>query len=205
MAATWTQVEAARDRLVEVAREVGPHAPTLCAGWTCQDVVAHLLVLQSDPLSWPVAAFAPLEPLAQFRMRRALADGWTSALDRLGTRSPRIWPMLDDTARRSFGHHLGEYLVHTEDIVRANAVPSTTLDPGTDAAAWDRAVAVAPQLSRSLRRRGVQGLVLTSQGRSASVLTGADPVAVTGPPLDLLVWLYRPAAPTTITIAPLSA
>ena len=42
---------ASRERaaLCDLFAEVGPDAPTLCAGWTTRDLAAHLLVRERRP------------------------------------------------------------------------------------------------------------------------------------------------------------
>ncbi|MDO5535529.1 MAG: maleylpyruvate isomerase N-terminal domain-containing protein [Propionibacteriaceae bacterium] len=184
----WSRVLAARDRFVDAARVAGPDAPTLCSGWTVRHLVGHLLTLRRDPLSWPGVAFPPLAALTERRMDAATASGFEEALGRLAGRSP-FMPLVFDTPRSAWGHHLGEYAVHTEDIVRANALPITPLDDATLVALWRRSVVVA----RQLHRRAGRGLVLTwpAAGLEARALPGVMTDHVVGSPLELLVWAHR--------------
>ena len=42
---------AAHERMLlcALAQQLGPDEPTLCAGWTVRDLVAHLLVREGSP------------------------------------------------------------------------------------------------------------------------------------------------------------
>ena len=186
----WQRVEAARDRFVATARQVGPDAPTLCAGWTARALVGHLLVLRDDPLAWPGIGLPALAGLTERRMAKATASGYDRALDSLAGRSPFLPPVVDTPASR-WGHHLGEWVVHTEDLVRANGLPPSELDAATVEVLWHRVQVAA----RQLNGRGRRGLVLTrtDTGESAAVVRGAAALTVAGLPLELLVWAYRGA------------
>lgn len=206
----WGLVLSARDRFVAVASAAGPHAPTLCAGWTVRHLVGHLLTLHDDPLSWPGIALPRLASLTERRMARATASGFSDALDRLARQSP-FMPMVFETPRSRWAHHLGEYVVHTEDILRANALPTndlptnalpaTELDPATTERIWARVQVAARQLHRA---RGI-GLVLErsdvappeaatgdhAPATRVRVLPGARTEHVIGTPLELLIWAHR--------------
>ena len=184
----WRRVLAARDWFVDAARAAGPDAPTLCEGWTVRHLVGHLLTLRDDPVSWPGIALPRLAPLTERRMAVATVSGFEDALARLADRSP-FMPLVLDSPRSAWQHHLGEYAVHTEDIVRANPLPPTALDDATLAALWRRAAVAA----RQLHRRDGRGLVLAwpSAGLETRVLPGATTDHVIGTPLELLVWAHR--------------
>ncbi|WP_300080034.1 maleylpyruvate isomerase family mycothiol-dependent enzyme [Propioniciclava sp.] len=189
MVAGLARVVAARDRFVELARDLGPDAPTLCAGWVVRDLVAHLLVLQRDPLAWPGVGVPALAGLTERRMAAQVASGFDAALDTLAARSPRFPVMPDDLPGGPMLHHLGEYVVHTEDMARPNHVPGTAADADLADALWARAQRVAAYFGRT-RRRGLV-LVRTDVAASAAVLLGPETTVVSGAPLELLVWAYR--------------
>ena len=195
--AGWGRVLAARDRFVSAARVAGPEAPTLCEGWTVRHLVGHLLTLRSDPLSWPGVALPRFAALTKRRMAAATASGFGAALERLATRSP-FMPLVFETPRSAWGHHLGEYVAHTEDVVRANDLPPTVLDAEASDALWSRALVAARQLHR---HRGA-GLVLerSDTGTIARVLPGNCTDHVVGTPLELLVWAHRGAAVADVTV-----
>ena len=184
----WRLVVDARDRLVAALRAVGPEAPSLCAGWAASDLVAHLLVLQRDPIAWPGIGWARFTDLTERRMRGALRGGYAAAVERLASRSAVIWAMPDDPPQ-GFRHQLGEYAVHTEDVVRANGLPPTTVDAATSDALWVRAVVSA----RFLLRHSDAGVVFerAGSGKTARVASGSSTRYVIGDPLELMMFTYR--------------
>ncbi len=184
----WRRVEAARDRFVDAARRVGPDAPTLCEGWSARDLVGHMLVLRDDPLAWPGIGVPALAGLTERRMARATASGYERALASLARRRPWLPPVIDGPRSR-WGHHLGEWVVHAEDVVRANELPSYEPDAATADAVWAR-VQVATRQLHGHRERGIV-LTRTDTGESAAVVRGVAALTVEGTPLDLLVWAYR--------------
>ena len=106
-------VERQRDACCEVLHAVTPHAPTLCEGWTAFDLAAHLDALCRDPLSLPGIELRPLEGLARVRARRLQARlGYAGLVRRLHTGSPWI-PAFGIDPWQGWGHHLGEWFVHT--------------------------------------------------------------------------------------------
>ena len=177
-----------RDRCCAVLASVPPDAPTLCAGWTAFDLAAHLDALCRDPLSWPGIAVRWLAPVTQRRAARLQHRlGYPALVERLQTRSAVI-PVFGLDPWQGWGHHLGEWFVHTEDVRRANHLPAAEPDAALSEALWLRVQVAA----RILHRRDRDGLVLRhSDGRSAVVVDGPAPVVVTGEPAELMVWVYR--------------
>lgn len=198
MAAGLPRVVAARDRFIEVARRLGPDAPTLCEGWTVRDIVAHLLVLQRDPLAWPGIAVPALAGLTTRRMAAQTAAGFAAALATLAARSPRIPAMPDDLLGGPMLHHLGEYVVHTEDLARPNGVPGAVVDTDVADALWSRAQIVAA-LHRRRRRHGLV-LVRTDTAASAAILRGPEAVVAAGTPLELMMWAHRGSDAAAVTL-----
>jgi len=163
-------------------------APTLCEGWTAFDLAAHLDALCRDPLSWPGIGsplFAPLTAHRAGRLQRRL--GYSGLVDRLRRRSPVI-PLFALDPLAGWLHHLGEWFVHTEDIRRANELPRGSSEPDLDEALWHRVQPAA----RILYRRQGRGLLLRhTDGRTAEVVIGPNPLVVAGDPADLIVYVYR--------------
>ena len=198
MTAGLARVVASRDRFVTVARTLGPDAPTLCAGWSVADVVAHLLVLQRDPLAWPGVGLREFGGITRRRMAAQRASGFDHALNTLAARSPRFPVMPDDLPGGPMLHHLGEYVVHTEDLARPNGVPGALVDADVADALWARARRVAAFFGR----KAGHGLVLvrTDVPASASVLRGPEPTVVSGTPLELLLWAHRGPAAADVAV-----
>lgn len=186
MVAGLARVVAARDRFVELARDLGPDAPTLCAGWVVRDLVAHLLVLQRDPLAWPGVGVPALAGLTERRvaardvqLRRRPRHPWRPARP--------ASPSCPTTCPAARCCTTWATVVHTEDMARPNHVPGTAADADLADALWARAQRVAALLGRT-RRRGLV-LVRTDVAASAAVLLG--PETTIWAPLELLVSAYR--------------
>lgn len=54
--------------------DVGPDAPTLCAGWTAFHLAAHLHLRESDPVAAAGIAVPALKPTAERRMAKLMAE-----------------------------------------------------------------------------------------------------------------------------------
>ena len=182
----------ARERAQICARfdEFGPEAPMLCEGWDTFDLAAHLVVRERNPLSGPglllgdkVPALAALTERVQEREKRR---GWTSVVERVRT-GPPLGPFAIPKLRDQI--NLIEYVVHHEDVRRANGLgPRDDIDD-IQAAVW-----------RSLRRgarlmvRKVPkdvGVELSRPGGSTHrVRAGERTATLTGDPVELLLWIY---------------
>lgn len=181
-------VDRQRDACCAVLDAVPPDAPTLCEGWTAVDLAAHLDALCRDPLSLPGIALRPLEGMARVRARRLQTRlGYPALVRRLHTGSPWI-PAFGIDPWQGWGHHLGEWFVHTEDVRRANDLAPASIETDLDEALWRRVQAAA----RVLNRRRPTGLVLRCpDGREARVVDRPSVQVVVGVPSELLVWVYR--------------
>lgn len=174
--------------LADLLDELGPDAPTLCAGWNTRALAAHLVVRERRPDATPGVAVPALA-------------GWTAAvqegyeerpydeLTRLvrtgpGRLSPFSLPGVDRLLNTA------EYAVHHEDVRRAQ--PGWTprrLPPQVQDALW-RVVRVRSPLS--LRGVGT-GVVLrrSDAPRYSVVAAPGDPAAtVSGEPMELLLFLF---------------
>lgn len=177
-----------RDRFCAVARSVSPDAPTLCEGWTAYDVAAHLDALCRDPLSLPGIALTAFEPVARRRAARLRGRlGYAGLIQRIAGSSAQI-PVFGADPLTGWGHHLGEWFVHTEDLRRPNGLPTAPFDPELDEALWRR-LAPAAKALRSL----IDGPVVLKHldGRTIALGRGERPRIITGQPGELMVQVYR--------------
>lgn len=85
-------------------------------------------------------------------------------------------------------HHLGEYVVHTEDMARPHHVPGTAVDADLADALWARAQRVAAYFGRGRRRARARA---DRRGGVRSRAARAGDHGRLGAPLELLVWAYR--------------
>ena len=178
-----------RAALCNTALETGQEAPTLCDGWTVQDLVIHLLVRERDPLGAPGIVVPALEGLTRRSAARLQGHDFTALVERVRNGPPRWSPLalppLDRTVNTL------EYFVHHEDIRRAQ--PGWTPRELTDreqAALW-KALAVAGK--GLVRSAGVPVELRWDDGerRRTSVLrAGDDPVLLTGQPSELVLLVY---------------
>lgn len=107
-----------RELLSKKFLEVGPGAPTLCTGWSAQDLACHLWVRERDPLSLPGMFAERLAHFTDLRMERARTR--LSFDEMVG--QIRSGPPL-----RSLARHLKidevlntmEFFIHHEDLRRA--------------------------------------------------------------------------------------
>lgn len=187
---------ARRERLAlcDLALVVGEDAPTLCTGWGARDLVTHLLVREHRPIASAGNAIGPLAGLTSRAMAQERQKSFASLVDTLRRPAPalRVVPGLD-TAMNTF-----EMLVHHEDLRRAQPdweprdLPAADLDR-----VWSqlrrggfflgRKLPVPTQLRRS------------DTGAVATIRKGADPVTVTAPVVDLVLFLFGRTALRDIT------
>jgi len=183
----WSEAE--RYALAATFREVGPGAPTLCAGWRSEDLLAHLVLRETRP--WVIgldrlSGAAPGREPRQSAMARAAATpgGYAALVDELlGRDGLRLTRRLGDAA------DLLEFVVHHEDLRRAGDTPRPPrrLPEAMRAAVWARLRGMA----RLAVRRSPVGVVLVSTtGPRTVVRRGADSVALVGDPVELLLHLF---------------
>jgi uncharacterized protein (TIGR03085 family) len=181
----------ARERAQICARfdELGPEAPTLCDGWTTFDLAAHLAVRERNPLSGPgiVAGdkVAALGRMTERAMEREKRRGWTSVVERVRT-GPPFGPFAVPGLRDQI--NFVEYLVHHEDVRRANGMgPRHDVD--------DLQEAVWKQLKRLSRflpgfPRGIGLELARPDGSVHAARKGARTGRLTGEPIELVLFLY---------------
>lgn len=115
-AAVASEVSQVERRLVcDTLDEVGPDAPTLCAGWNAHRLVAHLHAREASPL---LAATAPIARLSdRVAARIAHRTGFSRLVDEVRAGPPRI---LSHRLSRLEAHvNTLEFYIHHEDLRRA--------------------------------------------------------------------------------------
>ena len=175
----WARTE--KKALVDTFRRTDPDAPTLCEGWTANDMAAHLWLRETDPLASPGIVIKPLAGLTERRMGQASAKfSHTQLVDKVrrgpGRLSVFSLPGMDEAA------NLAEYFVHHEDVRRAQpgGAPSRDLDPGVEDALWKR----LGTMGRAMFRRCESGVV-------------ARRTTITGQPVDgVELMVLKPGEPT---------
>jgi uncharacterized protein (TIGR03085 family) len=176
-----------RQELADLLAEVGPAAPTLCAGWDTAHLAAHLVVRERRPdalvgLGAEVAGVGGPLPAWTHRLEDRLREStsYAEVVDRLRAGppvwSPMGWPGLAAALNTS------EFAIHHEDVRRAQPDWSPRVLPRTDQETlWTAATLFA--------RRSRRGMVLRrSDVPGAEKRIGSGDRTVTGEPMELLLW-----------------
>ena len=175
-----------RQRLCDTALVVGPDAPTLSGEWTVRDLLAHLVVRDSDPVGAPGIVLPPLAFLTERRMHDVAQADFPHLVGRV--RRPALWaparlPQLDKALNTL------EFFVHHEDIRRAR--PGWTqrgLPVGEQKQLW-KAIGYA---GRGLvRPSGVPVAIRWEEtGVETTLRRGEKPVMLTGDPGEITLFLF---------------
>ena len=183
-----------RVELCDLALALGPAVPTLCEGWDAHDLVAHLLVRERDPISSLGNIVPPLAGLNERAMDKRRAGSFEVQVEKLRSPSPvlRVLRPLDKLINTF------EFVVHHEDLRRGqDGWEPRDLPAGDLDTLWS-------QLSRGGAFFGRQLPVPTVLRRAdtsatATLRKGEDPVAVTGPVVELALFLFGRSAVRDLT------
>jgi uncharacterized protein (TIGR03085 family) len=179
---------ARRDRigLCDLLDELGPDAPTLCAGWSTRDLAAHLVARDRRPDSVPGLVFDPLNGWSEHVRRGEAERPYADLVTRLRAGPPRWSPLALPSVERLGNTH--EFFVHFEDVRRAETGwTARTLDEEAEADLW--------KVLGWMRRRAFKavpiGVVLNRpDGASMRASSGEPDVTITGPPGELLLYAF---------------
>jgi uncharacterized protein (TIGR03085 family) len=177
-----------RADLADLLDELGPDAPTCCAGWTTAHLAAHLVVRDRRPDALvgfgveKVAGGGRLAAHAHGLERRLLESARYVDVVAQVRSGPPVWSPLGWPGGRKA--NVAEFAIHHEDVRRAQpgwiprALPRADQD-----ALWGSAAVFALGTARRggvvLRRTDVPGV-------EKRIGSGARTVA--GEPLELLLW-----------------
>lgn len=176
-----------RAELCDLFDRLGPDAPTLCEGWSTADLAAHLVVRERDPLGAPgILLGGRLGELTEKRMARELEKGYPAVVARVRS-GPPFGPMRLAPLRRRV--NLAEYVVHHEDVRRANDQGRRTDREDLDAAVWPRLARTGRLLMRKTTPVGVV-LRRADDGAQARAVPGTSSVTITGHPIELLLFMF---------------
>jgi uncharacterized protein (TIGR03085 family) len=177
---------AERAALADTLDAAGPDRPTLCAGWTSRDLLAHLLVRERRPLAAPGILVPALAPLTERAMRSWADRPWAETVE-LFRAGPPLWspyrlPRVDALVNGA------EHFVHHEDVRRGEP----GWEPRPPDAARDRGIwAILGRAARMLYRRSPVGVTLRRpDGRELPARPGASGVTITGEPGELLLHAF---------------
>ena len=176
-----------RQELCDLFLEVGPDAPTLCAGWTTRDLAAHLVVRESRPDAAVGIIVKPLAGYADSVQAKVAMRPWSELV-----RDVRTGPPLLSVFRLPGAQGLAdpfEFAIHHEDVRRARpgwvprALPTAEQD-----VLWQRLA----RAGRLLARSSPVGVALrrSDTGEMIVAKTGTPSVTLIGEPLELVLRLY---------------
>lgn len=169
--------------LCGLLEDKGPLAPTLCEGWTTSDLAAHLFIRENRPWYGIGILVKPLAGLTERGMEEAKSSlGYAKLIDKLRSGPPRPLKALDEQM------NLVEYFIHHEDVRRGAGEVEPRSDPALDRALWRALSRSAWLLSRRLHGVGLE-LVAPGFG-SVTARKGTPLVSMTGPPGELLLYLF---------------
>ena len=176
-----------RQELCDLLLEVGPEAPTLCAGWMTRDLAAHLVVRESRPDAAVGILVKPLAGYADSVQAKVAMRPWPELV-----RDVRTGPPLLSVFRLPGAQGLAdpfEFAVHHEDVRRARPgwVPRE-LPTGEQDLLWQRLA----RAGRLLARKSPVGVALrrSDTGEMIIAKAGTPSVTLVGEPLELVLRLY---------------
>jgi uncharacterized protein (TIGR03085 family) len=186
-ASSLSTAERERAELADLLDEVGPDAPTCCAGWTAAHLAAHLVVRERRPDAMvglgaeqlrPNGALASWAHRLEDRLRTSTPFAEVVAQLRSGPPawSPMAWP-----GARAF--NVAEFAIHHEDVRRAQPdwVPRTL-----SRQAQDQLWTAAQLFARRTTARG--GVLLRRTDTAAEKRIGGGQRTVEGEPMEILLW-----------------
>jgi uncharacterized protein (TIGR03085 family) len=164
--------------LADLFEQLGPEAPTLCAGWTTRDLAAHLVVREHRPDSGPGLVWAPLAGYTD-RVRCSARDrmGWTELVDAVRGGPPALLRPFDAAMNTV------EFFIHVEDVRRAQPEwEPRSLAPALADALWSR---VGPA---GMAKAVGAAVELTSPGRRPKQAGHGPSLVVAGDPGELTLF-----------------
>jgi uncharacterized protein (TIGR03085 family) len=189
--------------LCDLLSELGPDAPTLCAGWTSADLAAHLYVRDRRLDAGPgnvvkVPPFAGWTKRVQDNARDLLK--WEALLSRIRSGPPAPVKPFDRAINTI------EYFVHHEDVRRAQPEwAPRVLAPNDDGALWRQlgSMRFGYLLSSKVLRRAPAAARLEAPGREPILLTkSGQGTVVRGPVGEVTLWLVGRKGVAQVDVAP---
>ncbi|GAA0219860.1 TIGR03085 family metal-binding protein [Cryptosporangium japonicum] len=191
-----TIAQSERAALADLFEALGPDAPTLCAGWTTADLVAHLVVRERRPDSLPgvrLGAFAGHTD--RVRLGALRERGFERLISELRSGPPRLSPFglpgVDGLANTA------EMFIHHEDVRRAqDGWEPRPLGPAVQKELWGTLRA-----ARALLRSAPTGVRLVAPGHGERIAKPGEPmVKVAGEPAELVLFCFGRQEHARVTI-----
>jgi uncharacterized protein (TIGR03085 family) len=177
---------AERAALADALTAAGPDAPTLCAGWTTHDLVAHLVAREHRPDTGPGILLPPFAGWTERVRRRYAGRPYDDLVERFRsgpsglswTRLPKVDALVN----------LTEHFVHCEDVRRgAPGWEPRQLPEARQDVLW-KALEMRGKL---LFRKSPVGVALAGPGGRTATLIDREPrVVLRGEPAELLLFAF---------------
>jgi len=181
---------AERTALCDLLDDLGPAAPTLCAGWTTRDLATHLFIRERRPLAAPGILLAPLSALVEHSMSAAQQRYDYATLVAAVRGGPPIWSALRYADEQL---NLLEYFVHHEDVRRARSGwERREIASGQQDALWARLRAML-RLKASKGPAGIR-IQRADSGDMLRVAAGQPAITMVGTPDELVLYAFGRAA-----------
>ena len=116
VSATENVARSERAALCDLVTELGPDAPTLCAGWSTRDLAAHLVVRERRPDASAGILFRPLAGHTT-RVQAAVARKPFDEIVALVRTPPRF--SFSGFGPLDLAFNTSEFFIHHEDVRRA--------------------------------------------------------------------------------------
>jgi uncharacterized protein (TIGR03085 family) len=190
---------AERRSLCDLFDELGPSVPTLLDGWTSHDLAAHLVLREHDVVAGPCMVLpGPFERFAE-RRRAGLAgrSDFPGLVARIRSGPPVGFFRLPWVREMA---NLNEFFVHHEDVRRANGLGVRSLGPDMDAGLWRNVRRGGRFLGRRLRGCGLE-VSWEGGGERVTVRSGSPIVRLSGPPGELLLYLFGRQAAAQVELS----
>ena len=187
---TFSDVQ--RHKLVHLLREVGPDAPTLCAGWTTLDLIIHLVIRENYPLAAAGMMVPQLSAKLEAQTQQLKATVPYAELVDRWERGSRLWPV----AKTDRWLNVVEHFVHHEDVSRAQ--PGKADQPQhLDRADEQVLLRGLKTMSKMLLRSSTVPVVVHDERGVAQ--NGSGVATVSGPVGELVLWMFgRDVAQVTV-------
>jgi uncharacterized protein (TIGR03085 family) len=200
-ASSLSFVRRERSALADLMTELGPDAPTCCAGWTTAHLAAHVVVRDTRPdamVGYGVEGAGLGGPLVAWTHRTEdrlrTSTPYAQVVGRVRTGPPAWYPTAWPAVERAI--NVTEFAVHHEDVRRAQ--PDWTvraLSREDQDAIWSASALYA---RRGAGRRGV--VLRRTDAPGVERRSGAAGRIVEGEPLELLLWCSGRRDVTRVTV-----
>ena len=172
-----------RRDLCDLLLEVGPDAPTLCAGWKSLDLASHLVARERRPDSLAGNVLSPLAAYTErVRVSTREGRGWEELVSLLAAGPPAPLKLVDEPFNTI------EFFVHHEDVRRA--APDwepRKLAADLEEALWGRLKVIG----RVVARKAPVGVAAEAPGCGYASLKGGSPLVILrGEPSELVLTAF---------------